>query len=237
MTDQTTAPSVPFWESKVFLAGLAAFGAQAFDLLLNAPVDVLMAAATGDGTAIRKIAAIVFTGLVLWLRGRSKMQPLTLGMSDPAAAPKLCLVALAIGMVGLGGCQTVKENPASAQLVTQYAVAKYLEGKKTDQSRYESAVRIVKIASDLKSVTSGSEVRLDSLRVYVTGALAAQPLSPADRVLASGLSELLLSELESRFKSGGGILKPEQVVLVNDVLNWVISVAMTIPSPLAERPQ
>lgn len=226
---------IPFWRSNVILAALAAAGLQAFDILINAPMEVLTAAVTGDVPSIRKLAVLVFIGLVMWARARSSVQPLTIGKPD--SAKLLALAALSIiPMLLLNGCATLKESQAGVQLVSQYAVAKYLEQKKTDQARYDAAVRIIKIAGDLRTVTSGTEVRLGELRVYVSGALAAQDLTPADRILANGLAEVLLAELEKRFKDSREALSEWQVVLVNDVLRWIIDVAMTVPNPALERP-
>lgn len=227
--------SIPFYRSGVIMTAMAAFGAQLMDLVLSAPVDVLLAAASGDGSALRRLGALVFTGGVIALRSRSKVQPITMGEAKPPASAgchgAVVLIAMVVVAMSLAGCQTLEQNPATTQLVSQYAVAKYLEAKKTDQDRYAAAVRIVKIASDLKTVAAGTEVRLDALRVAVGGALAAQPLSAADRILANGLVDVLIAELEKRFKAGGGYLQEGQLVLVNDVLGWVIAVAKTVPDP------
>lgn len=221
---------IPFYKSSVFMTAMLALGIQALNALSDPSfVEHILAL---DRHSIALALSMLATGGVAALRATSSVQPLSMGKVDDVQSKAPLLVACATGlMVCMAGCQTIEQSPATARLVTQYAVAKYLEGKKTDAVRFESAARIVKIATDLKTVSAGAEVRLDALRVAVSGALAGQPLSPADRVLADGLVDVLIAELEGRFKSGGGILSPEQLVLVNDVLAWIIAVASTVPAP------
>lgn len=226
--------SIPFYKSPVFMTAMLACLLQVI-AAMNDP-ELIKPLLAADPVAISKLLGIVSTAGVALLRAMSGVQPLTMGQVDSSKLPALAAFAL-VPMLMLGGCQAFRDNNASAQLVSQYAVAKYLEGKKTDQARYDAAVRIIKIAADLKTVASGTDVQLNALRVYVGGMLAAQPLSPADRILANGLVEVLLSELEKRFKDGRDILNEFDRVAVNDVLSWVIAVAVTVPNPAVERPQ
>lgn len=226
--------SIPFYKSSVLMAGLAAFIMQGIEIALSAPQEVIMMALSGDVPSIRKLSLLVLTGLVVWFRSRSQVQPVVMSVPDGAGKASALLLAVCAGML-LTGCKTLQENQASVQLVTQYAVAKYLEQKPSDEARFQSAARIIKITTDLKSITGSAQVRLEELRVYVGGALAAQPLSPADRVLASGLAEVLFSELEKRFAGGRELLKAEQIVLVNDVLRWISDVASAIPKPAEKQ--
>jgi hypothetical protein len=61
-------------------------------------------------------------------------------------------IALTIALCLLTACTALERNPATAQLVTQYAVAKYLEQRGTSQ-RYDAAQRIIRIAGQLMVAT------------------------------------------------------------------------------------
>lgn len=124
------------------------------------------------------------------------------------------------------GCSTLERNPATAQLVTQYAVAKYLE-QRPAESRYESAQRIIRIAQQLQEPATDRTATLATLRSVVEGIIAQQSLSPADFVAATGLANILFAEVEARIKPG--MMDPRQSVAIDQVLQWVVSVANTIP--------
>lgn len=126
------------------------------------------------------------------------------------------------------GCSTLEGNPATAQLVTQYAVAKYLE-QRPAEARYESAQRIIRIAQQLQGPATDRTATLATLRSVVEGIIAQQSLSPADFVAATGLANILFAEVEARLKPG--LMNPAEPVIVGQVLQWVVSVANTIPRP------
>lgn len=127
------------------------------------------------------------------------------------------------------GCSALERNPATAQLVTQYAVAKYLE-QRPAESRYESAQRIIRIAQQLQGPATDRRATLATLRSVVEGIIAQQSLSPADFAAANGLANILFAEVESRLKPG--LMDPAEPVIVGQVLQWVVSVANTIPRPV-----
>jgi len=139
-------------------------------------------------------------------------------------------------LTAVPGCSTVDKNPATAQLVTQYAVAKYLEQRGDQVTRYASAQRIDRIAERIKSTLSTTEtqVSLDALHTVLNKEIFALELSRADAVLANGLVNVLLSEFETRFKTTSNPLlplNPEQVVAAGQVLEWIQAVTSTIPPP------
>lgn len=140
---------------------------------------------------------------------------------------RLSVLTLALAVIlGCCGCSTLERNPATTQLVTQYAVAKYLE-QRPAESRYESAQRIIRIAQALQAPAADRKATLATLRSVVEGIIAQQSLSPADFVAANGLANILFAEVESRLKVDA--MNPAEPVIVGQVLQWVVSVASTIP--------
>lgn len=119
----------------------------------------------------------------------------------------------------LTACATFKEHETTAKLVTQYATLKYLEkvpAAELDQRRE----RIRAIATDVKALATG-ETSLILLQAAVSSQLDKAGLSPADRLLADGLVQVIVAELQQRI--GSGVLSPEQLVQVSQVLDWVIT--------------
>lgn len=118
----------------------------------------------------------------------------------------------------LAGCTTLKEHETSARLVTQYATLKYLE-RYSVAARTERSERIRLIAADVKTFAAG-ETTLTLLHGSVASRLDQAGLSPADRLLADGLVQIIVAELQQRI--GAGVLSAEQLVVVNEVLDWII---------------
>jgi hypothetical protein len=135
--------------------------------------------------------------------------------------------ALVFALALICGCSALERNPATTQLVTQYAVAKYLEQRPDTQARYESAQRIIRVATQLRATTGEQTATLATLRPIVQGLIERQSISPADRVAAYALTEILFGEVESRIKAG--TMVGSESVLVEQVLAWVVSVAATVP--------
>ena len=128
----------------------------------------------------------------------------------------------------MAGCGTLRERPAAAQLVTQFAVLKYAE-RFEEGARAERMGRIRSIATTVKGLAEG-ETTLPLLQAAVASQLDKAGLSPADRLLADGLVQLIAQELQSRI--GAGVLSPEQLVAVRKVMDWIVSAA-TISAPSA----
>lgn len=219
---------IPFYKSKVFVAAVLGFFAQV--LVSVSEGTLLERLLAGDKSAAAQLLGIISTAGAVMFRAISPLQPLTMGKAPVRELPVI-LAGAAVLCMGLAGCKTIEQNPATAQLVTRYAVVKYLEKKPTAEQRYASAQRIVAIATDLRSVTAGSSVSLQYLRDYLGTVVELKNLSPADKVLADGLVNVLFTELESRFKGGGGLLSPDQLIVVNDVLSWISSEAGSVQAP------
>ena len=139
-------------------------------------------------------------------------------------------IAILIALCLLTACASLERNPATTQLVTQYAVAKYLEQRSASQ-RYEAAQRIILIAGQLRVATGERTATLATLRTAVGTLIAEQPLSPADQILAGGLANVLFTEIEARLKPG--LMNPLESVAIEQVLQWVTAVAQTIPRDAA----
>ena len=87
------------------------------------------------------------------------------------------------------------------------------------------------IAGQLRAVSGERTATLATLRTAVSTLIADQPLSPADRILADGLANVLFAEFEARMRPG--MIDPMQSVAIEQVLHWVVSVAGTIPREAA----
>lgn len=130
------------------------------------------------------------------------------------------LAALYFAFLLLVGCATDQftRHETTAKLVTQYAVLKYAENIPDDQ-RTARVERIRTIATDVKALASG-DTTLVALHDVVNQQLDKAGLSAADRLLANGLVDVIVAELQARI--GDGVLSPEQRVQVVAVLDWVI---------------
>jgi hypothetical protein len=131
---------------------------------------------------------------------------------------KLATVYLAFLM--LFGCATdqFQRHETTAKLVTQYAVLKYAE-RLPEEQKVERIARIRTIATDVKALASGDTTLL-ALHAVVNQQLDKAGLTAADRLLANGLVDIIVAELQARI--GDGVLSAEQRVQVTTVLDWVI---------------
>lgn len=139
---------------------------------------------------------------------------------------KILRIALTAALSLMCACSTLKSNPATTQLVTQYAVAKYLE-QRGSADRYEAAQRIIRVATQLRVATGERTATLATLRPVVEGIIEQQPLSVADKFAAHALANILFAEFEARLKPG--LMNPLESVAIEQVLQWVVLVAQTVP--------
>jgi hypothetical protein len=132
-------------------------------------------------------------------------------------------LASALALVGCVGCETLEKSPGTASLVVQYATAKVIEAGKTTEERAERAARIKAIAADAKTWFDGDDVTVGVLQAAAQARIAKLDLSPADRMLANGLVQVVVEELQK--KVGEGVLSPEQKLTVSQVLGWIAGAA------------
>jgi hypothetical protein len=134
-------------------------------------------------------------------------------------AMKKLLIA-AVAALSMTGCATLQNNSGSARLVVSYATLKVIEAGKSSEAQAERALNIRRIASDAKSFLDLESVSLEFLQSSVRARLADLDLSPADRMLADGLVNLIVQELQLKVDSG--VLSDDQRYRVSTVLGWVI---------------
>lgn len=128
---------------------------------------------------------------------------------------------------GLSGCKP--ESQLAARVAVQYAVGKYIE-KVSPIDKVEKVRRIIETARLVSQLAENESVTIDSLRAYVAQRLADR-LSPADRLLAGAIIDAAAIELKNRV--GDGVLKPDQLVQVREVLTWVEEAATAYAPPEA----
>ena len=126
----------------------------------------------------------------------------------------LSSVAIATGVVYLSGCNS--QQSIAAHLAVSYATAKYIEQGGADSAG--RAARVLAVADAVQKAASGESVTVDALRLLVIEHLP-PTLSPADKVLAGALIDAAVAELQARI--GAGVLKPDSVLKVREVLGWV----------------
>lgn len=136
------------------------------------------------------------------------------------------LAVVYVAFLMLAGCATDQftRHETTAKLVTQYAVLKYAE-RLPEEQKTERVARIRAIATDVKALASG-DTTLQALHEVVNQQLDKAGLSPADRLLANGLVDVIVAELQARI--GDGLLSPEQRVQVQSILQWVIDAAAMV---------
>jgi hypothetical protein len=130
---------------------------------------------------------------------------------------KLAPIVATLLLVGCSSNPTARDE-ALIGITVQYATAKYIE------DRPESRENIVRVATAAKALVGGdASATLLTLQEFVGGELAKIELSPADRVLANALVNLIVAELQA--KVGEGLLEPDQRVRVANILDLVIAAA------------
>lgn len=142
------------------------------------------------------------------------------------------LLILATCVATLTGCETLKSHEATAQIVVQYATAKYVENSSIAK-RAERKAEVIRIATDLKDAAAGEGVSLVFLRDRLAAELQKRGLSGADLVAINGLVNLVSTEIEKRITDG--VLDPNEVVQVRAVLQWVIDAAGLVLVESVER--
>lgn len=140
----------------------------------------------------------------------------------------LSLVLLLMVFMLLTACKTAPQE-ATARLAVSYATAKYIEKAGNENAQHDRAVRVIGVLDLVENLAAGDSVTIDVLRAYVAQRLPAD-LSPADRVLAGTLIDLAAQELKARV--GEGALKPDTLVKVKSVLQWIREgAAYYLPTP------
>lgn len=114
----------------------------------------------------------------------------------------------------LVGCK--QSEQVASRIGLQYAVGKYIE-KQAPAERVEKARKILAAVETLDQLAGSDATTVDALRAYIAQRLG--DLSPADRIAVGNLIDLASAALKERV--GDGVLKPDDVLKVRDVLSWV----------------
>jgi len=142
---------------------------------------------------------------------------------------KLLAVCLLSAGFALGAVACKSDSTIAAHLAVSYATAKYIE--KGGAGAPARAQRVIDVADAIEAAATGESVTIAALKALVLAKLPGS-LSPADRVLANALIDAVLAELEARI--GDGVLKPDQLVKVREVLKWVREGASQfVPPPVS----
>ena len=126
------------------------------------------------------------------------------------------LLAVALPIAALTGCASLGTSSATEKLVVQAATMKFIE---SSGDRATKASRIVKAAAQARVWLDTDGVTIADLQVAMLDRIAAADLEPSDKLLASALVEVVVTELNARI--GEGIISPEKRATVNAVLTWV----------------
>jgi hypothetical protein len=129
---------------------------------------------------------------------------------------RLCLLPLLL--LALTACATLKDNELLAQAGVQYASAKFVRAAGDEAAQTARAERIRTISAELRKVVGTEAVSVPALQAAVQRHIPAD-LKPEDRVLVNLLVAAVVQELERRI--GDQILRPDQLLVVNSVLQWV----------------
>lgn len=118
----------------------------------------------------------------------------------------------------LVGCASLKDNELLAQAGVQYATAKFVRSAGDEAEQTARAERIRTISAELRKVVGEEAVSVPALQAAVQKYIP-EDLKPEDRVLVNLLVAAVVQELERRI--GDQLLRPDQLLVVNSVLQWV----------------
>jgi hypothetical protein len=118
----------------------------------------------------------------------------------------------------LVSCATLKDNELLAQAGVQYAAAKFVRAAGDEPAQMKRAERIRTISAELRKVVGEEAVSVPALQAAVQKYIP-EDLNPEDRVLVNLLVAAVVQELERRI--GDQLLRPDQLLVVNSVLQWV----------------
>jgi len=119
------------------------------------------------------------------------------------------------------GC-TFFQNVDQSKLVVQIATMKVIEARGSAHYQ-ERAANVIKIGTDAKTWLDTNGVTLGFLRAAVEARIAKLNLAPSDQLLAGVLVDAAIAELQK--KVGDGVIDPQKLYYVNQVLDWAIQAA------------
>lgn len=129
-------------------------------------------------------------------------------------------IAVVLGVMFAGAASVTAckgGETVAARVAVSYATAKLIEKSEPGEARARKATEILAVVDQVDKLASGDLMTVDALRAYV--ATNIHDLSPADRMLAGVLIDTAAQALKE--KIGDGVIDPEKLVKVREVLSWV----------------
>lgn len=132
---------------------------------------------------------------------------------------KRMAIAACAALIALTGCASLQNHDTAATIAVQYATAKVIEQGKTTEERLAKAQRIKAIAGEATTWLSGESVTADFLQQLALARISKLNLDTADLVLANALVQAAVLELQR--KIGDGVIPPDKLTTVNELLGWI----------------
>ena len=129
------------------------------------------------------------------------------------------VIMLISGLSTLSGCATMERHEFAAKLGVQYAMLKYVERKDDPE---DTKARIREHVSAAKRFLDQGTTTLALLKSSVIARLDMSKISVADQLLIYAVIDAIVFELQDRIKDG--VIRPEQLYKVNEVLDWILEV-------------
>jgi hypothetical protein len=135
---------------------------------------------------------------------------------------KRFVIGLAAGLMLLLPACSMFQNVDQSKLIVQIATMKVIEAQGPAHYQ-ERAVNIIKIGNEAKTWLDTNGVSLAFLRAAIEARIAKLNLAPSDQLLAGVLVDAAIAELQK--KVGDGVIDPQKLYYVNQVLDWAIGAA------------
>lgn len=123
-------------------------------------------------------------------------------------------------LIACAACTLLKQQPAVTDIAIEFATAKVIEAKGANET-LPRAQNIKTIAVAIQGVAGGDSVTIAALEAEAGVYIRKLNLSTADLLLANALVATISTDLSQ--KVNGGMLKPEDVAVVKQVMQDVIN--------------
>lgn len=130
-------------------------------------------------------------------------------------------IVILLALTALSGCALLESQPATAQLTTQYATLKVIDG---DPERADKILSLV--AEARQYVDDADNVAIGVLDEAIRSRIRWERLDPADRLLIDAVLQRARERLE--FEIGAGVLDAEQRVQLTTFLGWIEDAARAL---------
>lgn len=127
----------------------------------------------------------------------------------------------ALLMTMSAGC-SMFQSINQSKLIVQVATMKVIEAR--GPAEYQArAQNIISVGTEAKTWLDTNGVTLGFLRAAVDARIAKLHLAPSDQLLVGVLVDSAIAELQA--KVGDGVIDPNKLYYVNQVLDWAIEAA------------